>query len=79
MSGIDHLGIDLRVRFGAEVKQLRFPFRHPVTALPPRMHPESPCPGCFAPSEMEIEGVRGRGIERVGGGSCSLRDIKIEL
>lgn len=34
MSGIDHLGIDLRVRFGAEVKQLRFPFRHPVRAHP---------------------------------------------
>eukprot|EP00897_Mesotaenium_endlicherianum_P006394 jgi/Mesen1/5783/ME000293S04938 len=30
MVGIDHLGIDLRVRTGIELKTLRFPFRYPA-------------------------------------------------
>lgn len=32
MAGIDHLGIDLRIRMGIELSTLRFPFLHPATS-----------------------------------------------
>ena len=31
MVGVDHMGIDLRVREGMEMKTLRFPFKYPVS------------------------------------------------
>ena len=32
MVGVDHMGIDLRVRDGMEMKTLRFPFKYPVSS-----------------------------------------------